>query len=95
MPKYEIEEKLYKDMFEEFIQNKKVCKVGCVFPMVVVSILPHAKFGPRDHREHAPHFTSLSFQYKSMLNRRSDRLFIEIYNDYRNIVQINIEITVY
>ena len=26
-------------------------KVGCVFPMVVVSIQPHAEFGPNDHRE--------------------------------------------
>ena len=33
-------------------------KVGCVFPMVVVSILPHAEFGPNDHREDAPHFTN-------------------------------------
>ena len=32
------------------------CKVGRVFPMVVVSILPHAEFGPNDHREDAPHF---------------------------------------
>ena len=31
-------------------------KVGCVFAMVVVSILPHAKFGRNDHREDAPHF---------------------------------------
>ena len=30
-------------------------KVGC-FPMVVVSILPHAEFGPNDHWEDAPHF---------------------------------------
>ena len=31
-------------------------KVERVFPMVVVSILPHAEFGPNDHREDAPHF---------------------------------------
>ena len=31
-------------------------KVGCVFPMVAVSIPPHAEFGPNDHREDAPHF---------------------------------------
>ena len=30
--------------------------VGCVFPMVVVSILPHAEFGPNEHRVDAPHF---------------------------------------
>ena len=28
-------------------------KVVCVFPMVVVSILHHAEFGPNDHREDA------------------------------------------
>ena len=33
-------------------------KVGCVFPMVVVSILPHAEFGQNDHREDAPHFSN-------------------------------------
>ena len=31
-------------------------KVGWVFPMVVISILPQAKFRPNDHREHALHF---------------------------------------
>jgi len=33
--------------------------VGCIFPMVIVSLLQHAEFGPNDHREDAPHFTSL------------------------------------
>ena len=32
------------------------CKVGCVFPMVFVSILPHADFGPYDDWEDASHF---------------------------------------
>ena len=32
-------------------------KVGCVFLTGVVSMLPHAEFGPNDHRENAPHFT--------------------------------------
>ena len=32
-------------------------KVGCIFPMVVVSILPQAEFGPNDHQEDAPYFT--------------------------------------
>ena len=35
-------------------------KVGCIFLMVVVSILPHTEFGPNDHREDVPHFTYLS-----------------------------------
>ena len=46
-----------------FIENLKVkitynlsCKVGYVFPIVVVSLLPRAKFGPNDYREDALHF---------------------------------------
>ena len=31
-------------------------KLGCVFPMVIVSILPHAEFGWNGHQERAPHF---------------------------------------
>ena len=31
-------------------------KVGCFFPMVAVSLLPHAEFGLNDHRKDAPHF---------------------------------------
>ena len=34
--------------------------MGCVFPMFVVSKLPHTEFdGRNDHREDAPHFTNL------------------------------------
>ena len=36
--------------------SKLFCKVKCVLPMVVDSMLPHAEFGPNDHREDAPHF---------------------------------------
>ena len=32
-------------------------KVGCVFSMVVVSILRHTIFVLNDHREYAPHFS--------------------------------------
>ena len=32
-------------------------KGGCVFPVAIVSMLPHAEFGPNDHREDAPHFS--------------------------------------
>ena len=31
-------------------------KVGCVFPIVVVSILPHTDFGQNGHSEDTPHF---------------------------------------
>ena len=34
----------------------EIIKVGCVFPMVGVSLLPDAEFGSNDHREDAPHF---------------------------------------
>ena len=37
-----------------------ILKWGRVFPMFVVSILPHAEFGPNDHRD-APHF---SFEFE-------------------------------
>ena len=33
-----------------------ISKVGCVFLIVVVSILPRAEFGPSDHREDAFRF---------------------------------------
>ena len=32
-------------------------KVGCVFPMVIVSMLPHAELGPNDDRDDAHHFS--------------------------------------
>ena len=31
-------------------------KEGCVFPVVAISMLPRAEFGPNDHREEALHF---------------------------------------
>ena len=30
-------------------------KVGCVFPIVVIYILPLVEFGRNDHRENVPH----------------------------------------
>jgi len=42
--------------FDSFMNEFDKNKVGCVFPMFVVSILPHAEFGSNDHREDAPHF---------------------------------------
>ena len=33
------------------------CKVGCVFPMVVVSIKLQVELGSNDHREDASHLT--------------------------------------
>ena len=47
------------DLNELFVQNGNIVsttKVGCVYAMVIVSILPHAEFGPNDHREDAFHF---------------------------------------
>ena len=43
-------------------------KVGCVFPMIVVSLLPHADYGRNDHREDAFHFIN-EIRQKSLHNR--------------------------
>ena len=37
------------------------CKVVCVFPMAVVSILPHVEFGPNYHWKDAPHVRCAKF----------------------------------
>ena len=43
-------------------------KVGCVFPMVIVSMLSHAEFGPNDYGEDEPHFrNSDSFTFAASL----------------------------
>ena len=34
-------------------------KLGCVFPVVVVSILPQAEFGRNDHKEDTLQFSSI------------------------------------
>ena len=36
-------------------------KVGCVFPMVIVSTVHHMEFGPNDHQEYASHFKTIHF----------------------------------
>ena len=48
-----------------FQQNTlQISKVGCVFLMVVVSLLPNAEFGRNDHREDAPHFINFERRYR-------------------------------
>ena len=44
-------------VFQITVRRTNSSKVGSVFPIVVVSILPHADFGPNNHREDAPYFT--------------------------------------
>ena len=39
------------------LPNPRPSKMECVFPIVVVSILFYAEFGPKDHVEGAPYFT--------------------------------------
>ena len=51
--------------FPRYISTRNVhfYKVGCVFPIITVSLLPHAEFGPNDHCDHcedAPHFISMT-----------------------------------
>ena len=56
-------EKNYRKIIEKFLKMKMglnsgwFTKVGCVFAMVVVSFLLHAKLGRNDHREDAPQFS--------------------------------------
>jgi len=38
-------------------------KAGCVVPMLIVSILPHAEIGPNDHRKDASHFTIIQNRF--------------------------------
>ena len=49
----------------QFLNSKE----GRVFPLVVVSILPHAEFEPNDHREDAAHFTNRQNNLKPPLVR--------------------------
>ena len=42
---------------------KNWIKVERVFLMVVVSMPPHAEIGRNEHRENAPHFTSVQKRY--------------------------------
>ena len=37
---------------------RRPSKMECVYPIVIVSILFHAEFGPMDYGEGAPYFTS-------------------------------------
>ena len=39
------------------------CNVGCVFQMVVLSIVPYVEFGGNDHREGAPSFQHFCWIY--------------------------------
>ena len=68
VPKYNIfiifnincsfKKKTFQFISSHFIFPVSHSKVGCIFPMVVISILPHAGFG-QNHREHALHFSFL------------------------------------
>ena len=46
---------------------QKNCKVGRVFQMVIVSILPKAELGRNDHREDAPDFNLFEYNIKTVL----------------------------
>ena len=43
-------------MTGKLIRPERFFKVGCVFPMVVVSMLPRTEFGRNDHWKDASHF---------------------------------------
>ena len=51
--------------------------VGCIFSMIIVSILLHAGFGPNEHREDAPHFMIYCQKYKQKLLKSGLIIFSE------------------
>ena len=58
------------------------CKVECVVPVVVVSLLPHAEFGRNDHRVEAPHFiSSVFFNFSNHLKLNSSRKQQNLYQN--------------
>ena len=50
--------------------------------MVVVSILPHAEFGPNDHRNDAPHSTKFSSQWSSFF-----KIFLDLPPSYEEVMR--------
>ena len=52
---------IYISLEDNIESNDYSSKVGCVFPIVVVSILPNAEIGQND-REDAPHFINLAWE---------------------------------
>ena len=57
----------------------KSTKVGCVFPMVAVSMLPRVEVRRNDHREDAPHFKSTLGTDSSFLHLVMFRVNIKIF----------------
>ena len=60
--------KLIEVMIRQVFKPKN--KVLCVFPMVNVSIVPHAEFGRNDHQEDALHFTLRSHLLRMSFENR-------------------------
>ena len=58
---------------EDFYNVSSDNKVGYVFPMVIVSILPHAEFGRNDPRRHTSYCTKLIEYLKFFRYLRRDR----------------------
>ena len=66
----------------------RIIKVGCVFPVAVVSVLPHAEFGPNDYQEDAPHFKLLSGYLSAHLTQLpSDKTPKQDSNSFQQIVR--------
>ena len=51
--------------------------------MVVVSLLPHAEFGPNDHREDAPHFNIFNIGIAAYID---PRVLLERYSESSGIL---------
>ena len=54
------------------LSNRNILnKVGCVFPIVVASTLPHVEFGPNYDREDASHFIKIYTQDSDTLSLKN------------------------
>ena len=52
----------------ELSEARSYNKMGCIFPMVAVSIMPHLKFGRIDHREGTIRFTGQRYAIEGFIN---------------------------
>ena len=51
---------------EDWLQHHVRNLSGCIFPMVVISMLPHAEFGQNDHGEDVLHCNKLETVIRSL-----------------------------
>ena len=62
--------------------------------MVVVSILPHAEFGPNDRREDAPHFMIKMSAYKRESKKESMNDHLKIQKPKKNSKKLSLNLSI-